>query len=44
LLLRQGIDIPYPTLHRYAVAELGYGRRASTIPALPTTATTIYVA
>lgn len=32
LLLRQGIDIPYATLHRFAVSELGYGRRASTIP------------
>jgi hypothetical protein len=32
LLLRQGIDIPYPTLHRFAVAELGYGRAAATIP------------
>lgn len=32
LLLRQGIDIPYPTLHRFAVSELGYGRRSGTIP------------
>ena len=32
LLLRQGIDVPYATLHRYAVLELGYGRKASTIP------------
>lgn len=32
LLRRQGVDIPYATLHRFAVAELGYGRRSSTIP------------
>ena len=32
LLLRMGVDIPYATLHRFAVSELGYGRRASTIP------------
>lgn len=32
LLLRQGIDIPYATLHRFAVAELNYGARSSTIP------------
>ena len=32
LLVRQGVDIPYATLHRFAVSELGYGRRATTIP------------
>lgn len=32
LLHRTGVDIPYPTLHRYAVRELGFGRKASTIP------------
>ena len=32
LLLRQGVDIPYATLHRFAVSELNYGRRASTMP------------
>jgi hypothetical protein len=32
LLLRQGVDIPYATLHRFAVAELGYGRTAATMP------------
>jgi len=32
LLLRCGADIPYPTLHRFAVTELGFGRRAATIP------------
>src|SRR5512140_1681308 len=32
LLLRRGVDIPYPTLHRFAVAELDFGRTAPTIP------------
>ena len=32
LLHRRGVDIPYTTLHRFAVAELGFGRRAPTIP------------
>lgn len=32
LLLRTGIDIPYATLYRFAVSELGYGGRGSTIP------------
>lgn len=32
LLLRQGVEIPYTTLHRFAVAELGYGRGRRTIP------------
>lgn len=32
LLLRQGVDVPYATLHRFAVAELGFGRTAATIP------------
>lgn len=32
LLQRQGVEIPYATLHRFAATELGYGRRASTIP------------
>lgn len=32
LLHRRGVDIPYSTLHRFAVAELGFGRRAPTIP------------
>lgn len=32
LLLRQGIEIPYATLHRFAVAELDYGRGRRTIP------------
>ncbi len=31
LLRRQGIDIPYPTLHRYAVEELGFGCKAPTL-------------
>ncbi len=32
LLLRQGVAIPYPTLHRFAVQELGFGRTAPTMP------------
>lgn len=32
LLLRQGIAIPYATLHRFAVAELDYGRGRRTMP------------
>jgi transposase len=32
LLLRQGVEIPYATLHRFAVAELEFGRTAATIP------------
>lgn len=32
LLFRRGVDIPYSTLHRFAVAELGFGQRAPTIP------------
>ena len=32
LLERRGVRVPYPTLHRYAVAELVFGRMAATIP------------
>ena len=32
LLGRQGVDVPYATLHRFAITELGYGGRRSTIP------------
>jgi hypothetical protein len=32
LLQRKDVDIPYATLHRFAVAELGFGQRAPTIP------------
>jgi transposase len=32
LLERRGVRVPYPTLHRYAVAELDFGRAAATIP------------
>ena len=32
LLLRQGVLVPYATLHRFAVAELGFGRTAATVP------------
>ena len=31
LLWREGVVIPYPTLHRYAVAELGFGKGTPTI-------------
>lgn len=32
LLQRQGVLVPYSTLHRFAVAELGFGRSAATVP------------
>jgi transposase len=32
LLHRRGIEVPYSTLHRFAVAELDFGRHAPTIP------------
>ena len=32
LLWRRGVEIPYPTLHRFAVAELEFGRAATTVP------------
>jgi hypothetical protein len=32
LLQRRSIDVPYATLHRFAVAEFGFGQRAPTIP------------
>lgn len=32
LLKRQGVEIPYATLHRFAVKELGFGQAAPTIP------------
>lgn len=32
LLARRGVIVPYPTLHRFAVAELDFGRGAPTIP------------
>jgi hypothetical protein len=34
LSVRQGIDIAYPTLHRFAVLELQFGKTATTIPVL----------
>ena len=34
LLVRQGVSIAYPTLHRFAVLELQFGRTATTIPIL----------
>src|SRR5437867_3708236 len=32
LLARKGVIVPYATLHRFAVCELGFGGRAATIP------------
>ncbi len=32
LLARRGVIVPYPTLHRFAVSELDFGRGAPTIP------------
>jgi transposase len=32
LLSRRGVAVPYPTLHRFAVAELEFGRTATTVP------------
>lgn len=32
LLRRRGVQVTYPTLHRFAVAELDFGRGAPTIP------------
>jgi transposase len=32
LLRRRGMQLPYMTLYRYAVEELGFGRRPATIP------------
>ena len=29
---RHGVSVPYATLHRFAVAELGFGRAAPTVP------------
>ena len=33
-LARQGVPIAYPTLHRFAVLELQFGKTATTIPVL----------
>lgn len=32
LLVREGVDIPYATLHRYCVERLGFGKTAATLP------------
>ena len=32
LLARTGVEVPYPTLHRFAVSELSFGREKATIP------------
>jgi hypothetical protein len=34
LLVRHGVEIAYPTLHRFAVLELQFGKSATTIPVL----------
>src|SRR5258706_8779688 len=34
LLVRQGVEIAYPTLHRFAVLELQFGKTGTTIPVL----------
>ncbi len=34
LLLRRGVVIPYPTLHRFAKQELAFGKKAPTVPVL----------
>jgi len=34
LLVRQGVSIAYPTLHRFAVLELQFGKTATTIPVI----------
>jgi transposase len=31
LLARRGVEVPHRTLHRFAVARCGYGKRASTV-------------
>lgn len=31
LLARRGVEVPYRTLHRFAVANAGYGRRQATV-------------
>lgn len=32
LLEREGVVVPYATLHRFAVQRLGFGRKAATVP------------
>lgn len=32
LLLRRGVKVPYATLHRFATQELGFGKKAPTVP------------
>jgi transposase len=34
LLVRHGVEIAYPTLHRFAVLELQFGKTATTMPVL----------
>jgi hypothetical protein len=40
LLKRSGVPVPYGTLYRYAVSELGFGRAAATMPVADGKATT----
>jgi hypothetical protein len=32
LLRRQGVNVPYSTLHRFAVQQLGFGKKSATVP------------
>lgn len=32
LLQRQGVAVPYATLHRFATQQLGFGKKAATVP------------
>ncbi|MDC0672662.1 hypothetical protein [Nannocystis radixulma] len=32
LLQRQGVVVPYATLHRFATQQLGFGKKAATVP------------
>lgn len=34
LMRRNGVEVPYSTLHRYAVEALGFGRKAATVPVI----------
>jgi hypothetical protein len=34
LLQRQGVTVPYSTLHRFASSELGFGRAQVTLPVI----------
>ena len=34
LMRRNGVEVPYSTLHRYAVEALDFGRKAATVPVI----------